>query len=433
MNSDYPFSARSTVLTGGITLLLLVFGFGGWSTLTHISGAIIAQGQLEVENDRQVVQHPDGGVVAQISVQEAQLVQAGDLLIQLDGSLLKSELAIVEGQLFEAMARRARLEAERDSKDAPNFPDEITQIALMNPDIAELIDGQRSLFFSRRDTIERQTEQLQKRGAQIVAQIDGIAAQTMALDQQLVLIGQELTAQKTLLSKGLAQSSRVSELERTVAGLQGNLGELIASRAQSEGRATEVELEILRIAAQRREEASVELRDIGQSELELAERRRSLAERIARLDIRAPVSGQVLNLQVTSPQSVLRPADPVLYIIPQDRPLVITAQIQPIHIDEVHVGQKTRLVFSSFSARTTPELYGHVVTLSADAIMDQASRQSFYSAQIMLDAGEIDKLSQETLLPGMPVQAFIETDARTPMAYLLKPFTDYFRTAFRET
>lgn len=426
-------SARGAVLAGGITLGLLVFGFGGWSLLTHISGAIIAQGQLEVENSRQIVQHPDGGVVAEINVKEAQTVKAGDLLIRLDGSLVRSELAIVEGQLFEALARRARLEAERDDKAAPSFQGEIVAIAETNPEIAELIEGQRSLFFSRRDTLLRQTEQLQKRGSQIIAQIDGIVAQTDALDQQIILVTQELDAQKTLLAKGLAQSSRVLDLERSIAEYQGNRGELIASRAQAEGRATEVELEILRLAAQRREDASTQLRDIGQTELELAERRRSLSERVARLDIRAPVAGQVLGLQVTSPQSVLRPADPVLFIIPQDRPLVITAQIPTIHIDEVHVGQRTRLVFPAFSARTTPEIYGRVVTLAADAMVDPATKQPFYRAEILLEDGEMAKLTHETLLPGMPVQAFIETGARTPMAYLLKPFTDYFRTAFRES
>ena len=427
------FSARGAVLAGGITLGLLVFGFGGWSMLTHISGAIIAQGQLEVENNRQVVQHPDGGVVAEINVKEAQTVKAGDLLIRLDGNLLKSELAIVEGQLFEALARRARLEAERDDKDAPNFQGELVAIAQTNPDIAELIEGQRSLFFSRRDTLLRQTEQLQKRGGQITSQIEGINAQTDAIDQQIALVSQELDAQKTLLAKGLAQSSRVLDLESSVAQFLGNRGELIASRAQAEGRATEVDLEILRLAAQRREDASTQLRDIGQTELELAERRRSLTERIARLDIRAPVSGQVLGLQVTSPRSVLRPADPVLFIIPQDRPLVITAQIPTIHIDEVYVGQRTRLVFPAFSARTTPEIYGRVIALAADAMVDPATKQPFYRAEIVLEDGEMAKLTHETLLPGMPVQAFIETGARTPMAYLLKPFTDYFQTAFRES
>jgi HlyD family secretion protein len=426
-------SARRPVTTGLVTLALLVGGFGGWSLLTDISGAIVAPGQLEVEQNRQIVQHPDGGVVAEIAVIEAQAVKSGDLLIRLDGSLLQSELAIVEGQLFEMRARRARLEAERDDKDAPSFTGELAELAKTRPEIAELIEGQRGLFNARRESLARQSEQLVKRGGQIASQIEGVAAQSQALIIQLGLIRQELTDQQGLLQKGLAQASRVSALQREEAQLLGNVGELASSRAQAEGRATEVELEILRLAAVRREEANTQLRDIGQQELELAERRRALIERITRLEIRAPVSGLVLGLQVTAPRSVLRPADPVLYIIPQDRPLVITAQITPTHVDEVHVGQQVRLVFSTFSARTTPELMGHVTTISADALTDQRTQTSFYRAEIVLDAGEMAKLSDLTLLPGMPVEAFIQTGARTPMAYLLKPFTDYFKLAFRET
>lgn len=426
-------SARRPVTTGLVTLALLVGGFGGWSLLTDISGAIVAPGQLEVEQNRQIVQHPDGGVVAEIAVVEGQAVKSGDLLIRLDGNLLESELAIVEGQLFEARARRARLEAERDDKDAPVFAGELAEMAKTRPEVAELVEGQRGLFFARRESLARQSEQLVKRGAQIASQIEGVAAQSQALTIQLDLIRKELKDQQSLLDKGLAQASRVLALQREEAQLLGNAGELASSRAQAEGRATEVELEILRLAAVRREEANTQLRDVGPQELELAERRRALTERIARLDIRAPVSGLVLGLQVTSPRSVLRPADPVLYLIPQDRPLVITAQITPIHVDEVHIGQQVRLVFPAFSARTTPELFGHVTTISADALTDQRSQASYYRAEIVLDAGEMAKLSNLTLLPGMPVEAFIQTGARTPMAYLLKPFTDYFNLAFRET
>lgn len=426
-------SARGPVISGLVTLALLIGGFGGWSVLTDISGAIVAPGQLEVEQNRQIVQHPDGGVVAEIAVVEAQAVKAGDLLIRLDGSLLQSEFAIVEGQLFEVLARRSRLEAERDDKDAPVFSGELAELAKTRPDVAELIEGQRGLFLARRESLARQSEQLVKRGAQITSQIEGVAAQAQALTVQLGLIRQELKDQQSLLDKGLAQASRVSALQREEAQLLGDVGELASSRAQAEGRATEVELEILRLAAMRREEANTQLRDIGPQELELAERRRALVERIARLEIRAPVSGLVLGLQVTAPQSVLRPADPVLYIIPQDRPLVITAQIMPIHVDEVHVGQEVRLVFPAFSARSTPDLVGHVTTISADALTDQRSQTSFYRAEIVLDAGEMAKLTDQTLLPGMPVEAFIQTGARTPMAYLLKPFTNYFSLAFRET
>lgn len=426
-------SARGPVVIGMLTLLILVGGFGGWSVATSIDGAVVSAGQIEVAENRQVVQHPDGGVVEEIAVKEAQAVKAGDLLIRLDGSLLNSELAIVEGQLFEVMARSARLEAERDDRAEPAFTGELAELARTRPEVAEQIEGQRGLFSARRESLAKQTEQLQRRSGQIASQIDGVDAQAKALNEQLALIQQELADQKELLAKGLAQSSRVLALEREAARMQGDVGELTASRAEAEGRATEVDLEILRLAAVRREEAVTQLRDLGPQMLELAERRRSLVERIARLDIRAPVAGLVLGLQVTSPRSVLRPADPVLYIIPQDRPLVINTQISPLHVDEVHVGQKVRLVFPAFSARSTPELWGHVATISADALTDQRTGATYYRAEIVPDEGQFDKLKDQTLLPGMPVEAFIETGARSPMAYLLKPFTDYFGLAFRES
>lgn len=426
-------SARRPVTVGLITLALLVGGLGGWSLFTKIDGAIVSSGQIEVDQNRQIVQHPDGGVVDEIAVEEGQTVKSGDLLIRLDGNLLQSELAIVEGQLFEAMSRRARLEAERDDKEQPTFEGELADLAKTRPDVVEQIEGQRNLFFARKESLARQSDQLDKRNGQITSQIEGIDAQTEALKQQLALIQEELTDQQSLLAKGLAQSSRVLALQREQANLQGNMGELISSRAQAEGRATEVALEILRLAAVRREEANTQLRDLGPQAMEMAERRRALVERIARLDIRAPVSGIVLGLQVTTPRSVLRAAEPVLYIIPQDRPLVITAQVQPIHIDEVHVGQQVRLVFPAFSARTTPEIFGHVTTISADALVDQRTQAQFYKAEIILNEGELAKLGKETLLPGMPVEAFIETGARSPMSYMLKPFTDYFKMAFRES
>lgn len=426
-------SARKSVSLGGITAGVLVLGFGLWSVTSEISGAIVASGQIEVSQNRQVVQHPDGGVVAEITVKEAQAVKAGDVLIRLDGALVKSELAIVEGQLFEVMARSARLEAERNDAAEPVFSGELAELAKTRPEVAELIAGQRSLFEARRESVVKQSEQLQKRSAQIASQIEGVDAQVAALKEQLALIEKELADQRTLLDKGLAQSSRVLGLEREASRLQGSVGELISSRAQAEGRATEVELEVLRLAAVRREEANTQLRDIGARVLELAERRRALTEQIARLEIRAPVSGTVLGLAVTTPQSVIRPAEPLLYLIPQDRPLVIAAQVQTIHVDEVFVGQKVRVMFPAFSSRTTPELNGHVVTVSADALVDERAQMAFYKAEIALDPGEIDRLDGLTLIPGMPVETFIQTGARSPMAYLLKPFTDYFAGAFRES
>lgn len=426
--------ARRPLFLGFTTLILLIFGLGLWSATTRIAGAIVAYGLVEVAQNRQIVQHPEGGVVAEIAVTEAQYVQAGDVLLRLDGGQLNSERIVVEGQLHAAWAVRARLEAERNDQTALDFPAELTGLAASYPDVAALTEGQTRLFLARRDSFLRQSEQLDKRSQQIAAQIAGVDAQRSALSQQLALIQQELADQLALLDKGLAQSSRVSTLRREEAQLRGDSAELAASRAQAEGRATEVALEKLRLAALRREEANSQLRDLDSRVLELVERRRVLGDRIAALDLRAPVSGLVLGLQVTTPRAVIRAAEPVLYLVPQDRPLVIAAQVSPLQIDGLRVGQPVRLVLSALTGGgATPELTGHVAQISADALTDPQNHARYFRAEITLDPAELARLGGQTLLPGMPVEAFIQTGTRTPLAYLVKPFTDYFQRAFRES
>jgi HlyD family secretion protein len=427
------FSARNPIVAGFITLFLLVVCFGGWGAATTISGAIIATGKIEVEQNRQIVQHPNGGVVTSVHVVEGQAVKAGDLLLRLDGAAVKSELVIVEGQFFEALAQRARLEAERDDKPQVTFMPELLAAANRRAEVAGFIDGQRMLFHARRENMARQIDQQSKRRTQIASQIAGIDAQSNALDLQLSLIKQELNSQKQLQSKGLTQTARVLALQRETARLEGQMGELAANRAQSLDRITEIEIESLKIGAARQEEANTQLRDIGFRALELAERRRALNERVARLDIVAPVSGIVFGLQVTTPRAVLRGADTVLYLIPQDRPLVISVQIKPFQIDQIRIGQPAQLMFSGFPARTTPEIIGHISVISADVLTDQNTQMPYYRAEIVPEKDELRKLGGLTLLPGMPVKAFIRTDVRTPLAYLFKPFSDYFSRAFRES
>jgi HlyD family secretion protein len=424
---------RGPVTLGLAAIAALILGFGAWSVTTNLSGAIVAQGRIEVEQNRQIVQHPDGGVVAEIFVQEGATVAAGDRLIRLDGAALTSELTIVQGQLTELAARTARLLAERDDAESVQFPSDLLAQAKTQPQVAAQIDGQLRLFSARRETLAEQTQQLTRRIEQIRAQGDGITAQTVALATQLSLIKDELVSQQSLRDKGLAQQGTVLALQREEARLNGQMGELAAALAQSQGQITETQIQISGLSTQRREQAATELRDIGPSQLELAERQRALTERIARLDIRAPVAGIVLGLQVTTPRAVIRPADPVLYLIPQDRPLVITAEIVPIHIDEVHVGQPVELVFSAFASRTTPHLFGTVAVVSADALTNPQTSTAYYRAEVILNAGEVAKLDGQALLPGMPVEVFVQTGARTPLAYLVKPFTDYFARAFRES
>lgn len=427
------FSVRRPMIIGIAGLIVLLGGFGTWAALSNIAGAVVANGRIEVDQNRQVVQHPDGGVVAEILVTEGMHVTEDQVLIRLDQTVLESELAIIEGQLFELMARRGRHEAERDDRREAIFDPALVAAAAANPDTSLLMDGQTQLLQARTTSLASQVEQLDKRSQQIGNQIEGIAAQREALGLQVALIEQELTDQQSLLDRGLAQASRVLGLQRELARLNGQIGALSAEAAEAESRITETKIEILRLSEARREEAITRLRDLQFRELELAEQRRALVQRLERMDIRAPVSGIVYGLQVFARRAVLRPAEPVLFIVPQDRPLIIMAQVDPINIDQVAAGQDVSLRFSALDQRRTPELIGRVVRTSADAFSDDSAGTSFYRTEIVLDEGQMNRLPEGTvLIPGMPVQAFIRTRDRSPLDYLIKPLADYFSTALRE-
>lgn len=426
-------SARMPLLLGLFALVLLIGGFGTWAIRATLAGAIIAPGQIQVDQNRQIVQHPDGGVVQAILVDEGDLVAAGDPLIQLDATLLRTDLAILEGQFFEAVARRARMVAERDFSDDLVFDPELIDRATTDPNVADLVRGQENLFNARRATRTQQREQLLRRKDQISSQIDGIVAQRVAIERQLELIEQELETQQSLLDRGLSQANRVLALQREQASLAGSIGELTANAAEAAGRQTEIDLQVLGLDTAQLEEAITRLRDLQVTESELRQQRNALLERLARLEIRAPVSGIVYDLSVFAERSVIRPAEPLLYLIPQDRPFVIASRLQITNVDEVVVGQQVRLRFSAFDANDTPELLGRVMRISPDAFVDDATGQSFYRAEIEPLSGELDKLEGLILIPGMPVESFISTRDRSPLAYLIEPLADYFSRAFRES
>ncbi|EKE44207.1 type I secretion membrane fusion protein, HlyD family [Oceaniovalibus guishaninsula JLT2003] len=427
-------SATGPLLMGMLSLAILVGGFGTWAAMTNISGAIIAPGQIRVDRNRQVVQHPDGGVVAAILVDEGDRVEAGQVLIRLDPMLLRSKLATSEAQLYEILARKARLEAERDVADTIAFPAILTDMQQHDAAVRDLLEGQRRLFEAREETVGQSVEQLGTRRAQIARQIEGIEAQQHALDSQLALMAEELESQQTLLDRGLAQASRVLALQREEARLEGSRGELLSASAEAAERISEIELQILALRTQRREEAITQLRDLQFREVEYVETVASLREQLSRLDITAPVAGIVYDLAVFAERSVIRPADPVLYIVPQDRALVITAQVEPIHVDQVRVGQEVVLRFPAFDQRTTPELRGRVLQISADSFEDERRGNAYYRAEVEMLPGQADRLPDTvTLIPGMPVETYLRTADRTPLAYLVKPFTDYFNKAFRES
>lgn len=426
-------SPRRPLLLGFLALVVLVVGIGGWASTANISGAVVTAGMIEVEGNRQAVQHPDGGVVGEILVEDGDSVKAGDVVLRFDDKILRSEYAIIVGQLQEILARKARLTAERDGAETISFPAELTEAAAQSDEVAELVEGQRRLFMARRDSLDKQTSQLRERIVQTERQIEGTLSQIDALSEQRSLIEQELTDQQSLLDRGLTQQSKVLALRRESARLGGVLGELQAQEAQLRAQISETEIEILRLDSDMRQEAISTLRDLGYREIELRERRLSTEETLSRLDVRAPVAGIIYGRKINTVGAVVRPAEVLMYVVPQEQPLVITTRVEPINIDEVHIGQKAILRFPAFSNRTTPEIFGAVTKVSADAFTDENTGRSYFTAQVVPLDGETDKLGDLQLLPGMPVEAFIRTGERTPLNYLVKPLADYFNRAFRET
>lgn len=423
---------RPFVILGVAALAFLVLGLGSWGVMARISGAVIASGNVEVLGNRQVIQHPTGGVVTEILARDGDVVEAGDVLLRLEGDMLKAELEIVEGQLFELIAAKDRLAAQRDGLDAIGFSDEIVARAETLPGLGTLMAAQNTQFTARRDAMLREEEQLDERAGQINNQIEGLEAQISATEEQLIFVGKELTSQETLLAQGLIQSARVSTSQRELSQLRGSKGQIAASIAENRARLAEIEIERLKLMTAQREEAIDGLRDIEFREIELRARRRALTDEIARLDLRAPVGGIVYRSTADTLRAVVRAAEPILYIVPQDVDLIVRTRIEAASIDQVHTGQDAVLRFPAFEARTTPDVSGRVASVSADILTDEQTGQNFYRVDIRLEEEAKTLLGDHQLIPGMPVEAFISTDDRTPLSYFVKPMADYFNRAFRE-
>lgn len=425
-------SAKGPLVIAVVAIGVLVGGLGTWAVKTEIAGAVIATGTLQVENESQVVQHPDGGVVQDILVRNGDRVAAGDTLFRLDDVFLRTELTVIEGQLSEIFVRKARLQAERDN--APevvygNAP--VFQMVAMDT-IDDLKAGQLALFHARIDSSERRKDQLLRQQRQVEDQIESFNAEIKAVERQSALIASETEAVQTLVDRGLAQLPRLLGLQRSAAELEGRAGSLHGRIAESRTRISTLEIDALQLDDQRREEAITQLRDLEVNERELTERRIALLERLGRLTIAAPVGGVVFGSRVFAERAVIRAADPLLYLVPEDQPLHVSARIEPIHVDQVYPGQDVALVFSAFSRRTTPEGTGRVAVVSADAATDEVTGVSYYEATVAIDGAFLEALDGLDLIPGMPVETFIKTDMRTPMSYMLQPLLVYFQRAFRE-
>jgi membrane fusion protein, type I secretion system len=427
-------SGRATLplSVGFLALAVLIGGIGYWAVTARIAGAVVASGMIQVESNRQVIQHPEGGVVGEILAKEGDFVDAGQVVIRLDTKRLRSELSIVEGQWIEILARSARLAAERDDREEIEFSGTLLAFAGDRPAVVEQMQGQNRQFEAVRASLAQETALLNENIYQIENRIDGTEAQLEAIRQQRVLISQELENQESLLQKGLAQASRIMGLRSNEASARGQIGKLEADIAELKGQIATISIELIKLRTGRTQNAITELRDVQYSEIELAERRAALIETLSRMDVKAPVSGLVYGMQVFAVQSVVQAGAPVMYIIPQDQPMVVAARVDTTNIDQVSIAQEASLRFIAFDQKFTPEVVGYVAKISADAVTDEVTGQSYYAVELLPEEKELEKLGDNVILPGMPVEAFIKTGDRSPLTYLTKPLTEYFVRAFRE-
>jgi HlyD family secretion protein len=416
---------------GLAVVVLLLGGMGSWAVATKLAGAVIAPGTLVVENNVKKVQHPTGGIVKELRVKEGDEIAAGDLLIVLDGTQTRANLQIILGGLDELEARKARLEAESEGTEAVAFPAELAGRA-HEPDLKKILSGEQNLFALRKAERIGQKRLLRERIAQLGKEVEGFTGQAAAKEREIALVAKELEGTRQLYRQGLMTLSRLTDLERSAARLDGERAQLVASTAEAKGRIAEMELEIIQIDQKLRSEVGAQLADLRTKLAELAERKTAARDQLDRLAIRAPQSGIVHELAMHTIGGVVQAAEPLMLIIPSSTSLAVDARIAPGEVDRLHVGQKVALRFSTFNQRTTPEIDGRLVRVSANVSEDERTGLSYYTARIDIPADQLGRLGTVKLLPGMPVETFIATEERTVLSYLLKPLSDQVLHAFRQ-
>jgi HlyD family secretion protein len=424
-------SIRRYTVAGAAVVAFLTFGVAVWATTTEIAGALIAPGTVVVESNIKKVQHPSGGVVGELRVKDGDRAKTGDLLVRLDDTVTRANLAIVTKTLTELTARKARLSAERDGSDHITFPEELMQQA-STPDAAQVMAAEVRLFELRRAARAGQKSQFNERINQAKDEIVGFGAQKTAKDKEIAFIEHELTGVRELYEKNLVPITRLSQLEREATRLGGERGQLIAATAQAKGKIAELQLQIIQVDQDLSSEVAKEMREIDAKIGEFVERRVSALDQLKRTDLRAPQDGTVFQSTVHTIGGVIPAGEAIMLVVPDSDRLTVEAKVNPQDIDKVQVGQGATLRFSAFNFRTTPEIFGTVSQVSADITTDQRTSQSYYTIRIAMPANEVARLGNVKLVPGMPVEAFVNTGDRTVMSYLMKPLSDQISRAFRE-
>lgn len=436
MQSDrqrQTWNIRRPLVLGIATIVALLILFGAWAALGHISGAVIGSGVIQVSTTQTVVQHPIGGVVVEILKRDGDRVEAGEVVLRLDDRDLRSSLKVTEGALFETLANIDRLEAALEDRRTMALHPLLVKAAATNPEFQGLLTRLQRQLKGHFAAIENEMQLLDEQISQIKAQITGVEAQLQAQKDEQAILAAELSRAHKLSSQGLIRAAEITTVEKASAAIKGEIGRLEAQIAELRGRITEAGLKRVSVVTDAAELIGLELSRLRPERTRLLEAREMILEDLSRLEIRTPVGGKVINSQVFGLRSVVVAASPLMMIVPEDEPVLARIRVSATDIDQVHVGQEASLNFTAFNGRHYPIILGKVRQVSADALLDLRTQQTYYDIAVMLEETEMEKLSDKDLIPGMPVEVFLTTESRTPVNYILRPILFYFDRAFRDT
>jgi len=417
----------------GLAALIGLFGFVvAWAATFDISGAVIGKGQVQASASRIAVQHPVGGVVATILAENGDRVKSDDVVVQLDDSSLRSELATINGELFELLANEARLEAELADRRTLSIHPILQEAMASDPGVRSLLGQQQQQLNAYYQSMGTQVSLLNRQRGQISDEAVGVQAALDAKREELALLEDELAQARQNLQAGYVTRTVVSDLQRETIKARGEVGTLAAKKAELQGKVAEQQVMIYATPFDLKEASADRLNLSRQQSKRLIESRNAIVYKLGRLDVRAPVSGMIFDSKLLGPRSIVEAAKPIMYIVPDHRPALVVVRVEAEDIEQVHVGQPAGLRFTTFNKRSTPIIDGRVTAISADAFKDEKTQAFYYFVDVQLIDSELQKLGAVELLPGMPVDAFLQTDSRSPASYVIRPITDFFTKAFRD-
>lgn len=417
-----------TPILAGLSVVLGFFGvFGVWAAIAPLESAAIAHGVVSVDSQRKTVQHLEGGIVKRIHVEEAQVVNVGDILLELDNTQALARLELLRSRYRTAKALEARLLAERDEADEIRFPAELLD-AIDSPGVAEIMASQRSIFQARRQGLKERRAIMQQRIRQVEEEIQGLGELIETQNEQISLIKDEMESNEKLFEQGMSGKARLRSLQRNMAEVLGERSQILASVAGGKQSIEETRLQITELKTRTLNELVQELGDTQGEISDLSEKLRAAEDVLSRTVIRSQIAGTIVKLQIHSVGGVISPGQNLMDIVPQGERLIVEAQIDPDDIEVLVPGLKALVRITAFNQRSAKPLEGRVISVSADRLTDQRTAADYFLARVELSEGiEGIKLSA-----GMQAEVMIVTGSRTTLDYLTRPLTASINRAFRE-